>query len=259
MRTQLRNLFLQVFGSLAKPMPGIHIINGHFVTPNIASLLDKNIYESFILYLLDMGCILMHFNEATERIYKKDTPKSKCMVAFSYDDGFEECYTVIAPLLEKYNCNAAFFINANYIESEKSYRTDFHNRINTFTKKPMTWKQVRELHQRGHIIGSHTLDHMDLSELNIKEIDFQLKENKYLLEREVNMDCDYFAWPYGQLSHFSETALEQTQKYHKYIFSATNYQHYFSLNGQVINRRHIEAFWPHSHIRYFLSKRLEYE
>lgn len=253
MRTLFRKLFLQLFGSLAKPKPGIHIINGHFVAPNVPSLLDKNIYESFILYLLDMGCTLIPFNEATEQIYKKKILRKKCMVAFSYDDGFEECYTTIAPLLEKYNCNAAFFINANYIESNEIYQTNFRQRINTFTKKPMTWEQVKELHQRGHIIGSHTLDHVNMAELNIKEMDFQLKENKYLLEKKLNYNCDYFAWPYGQLHHFPKTALEQTQKYHKYIFSATNYQHYFSLNEQVINRRHIEAFWPKSHIKYFLS------
>ncbi|MDO9153333.1 MAG: polysaccharide deacetylase family protein [Paludibacter sp.] len=183
----------------------------------------------------------------------KSLPKKECLVAFTFDDGFEECYTTIAPLLEKYNCNAAFFINANYIGSDENYQQSFNTRINTFTKKPMSWEQVIDLHRRGHVIGAHTLDHVNMAELTEKELVFQLAENKKILESKINYNCEYFAWTYGKLQHFPEEALLQTLKYHRYIFSGTNYKHYFSLNGRVINRRHIEAFWPKAQIKYFLQ------
>ena len=53
-----------------------------------------------------------------------------------------------------------------YIESDESYQNNFNRRINTYTKKPMTWDQVTDLHNRGHVIGAHTLDHLNLAELN---------------------------------------------------------------------------------------------
>ena len=202
---------------------------------------------------LKQNCKLITIQEAVRLIEARQFLTTECMVAFTFDDGFEECYTTIAPLLEKYNCNAAFFISANYIESDSAYQEEFHKRINTYTKKPMTWEQIKDLHQRGHVIGAHTLDHLNMAELSAEEVDFQLKMNKQILENKINYNCDYFAWTYGQLHHFPETALKISQNYHKLIFSGTNYKHYFSYNGLVINRRHIEAFWPKSHVKYFLS------
>lgn len=253
MREKLRRLYLYLFGSMAKPSAGIYILNSHFVTPaNHSKENDWNLFEEYLTYLSSI-CELITIQEATERIKKRDIPADKCLIAFTFDDGFEECYTTIAPLLEKYGCNAAFFISANYIGSDENYHQSFNTRINTFTKNPMSWEQVIDLHNRGHVIGSHTLDHVNMAELSDEEIVYQLETNKQILEEKLNYNCDYFAWTYGQMQHFPESALKITQKYHKHIFSGTNYKQYFSMNGQVINRRHIEAFWPKNHIRYFLS------
>lgn len=252
MRTLLRNAYLNIIGSFKNPQPGIHIINAHFVTPGISEESDWLIFEGFLKYL-NKHCELITIQEATQLISKRQFSQKECMVAFTFDDGFEECYTTIAPLLEKYNCRGAFFINANYISSGLSYQNQFNERTKTYTKKPMLWEQVIDLHKRGHVIGSHTLDHVNMAELLENELELQLDTNKKILEEKLNYKCDYFAWTYGQLQHFPEVALNQTLKYHKYIFSGTNYKNYFSFNGKAINRRHIEAFWPKSHIKYFLS------
>ncbi|NQU84848.1 MAG: polysaccharide deacetylase family protein [Mariniphaga sp.] len=252
MRHILRSFYLSLFGTFKKPNPGVHILNSHYVTPDFSEESDWLIFEGFVKYL-SKHCKLITIQEATQLIAKRQFQQKECLVALTFDDGFEECYTTIAPLLEKYNCYATFFINTNYIESNEKYQQQFHNRIKTWTKKPMTWKQVKELHKRGHVIGSHTLDHANLFELAESEIEYQILENKRILEEKLNYNCIYFAWTFGQLQHFPEEALNCALKYHKYIFSGTNYKQYFSMNDTVINRRHIEAFWPKSHINYFLS------
>jgi peptidoglycan/xylan/chitin deacetylase (PgdA/CDA1 family) len=257
MRSFLRNTYLGLFGSFRKPSPGVHIINSHFVTPDIPSEDEMIIMDDYLSFL-SQYCKLITIQEATLIISSGKIDQNQCMVAFTFDDGFEECHTVIAPTLEKYGCNAAFFINSNYIESDKSYQNNFNRRINTYTKKPMTWDQVTDLHNRGHVIGAHTLDHLNLAELNDLEIENQLVLNKNILEKKLNYQCDYFAWTYGQFHHFPERALKITQKYHKFIFSGTDYKNYLSYHGAVINRRHIEAFWPKSHIRYFLATKKKY-
>ncbi len=254
MRSFLRNTYLGLFGSFRKPSPGVHIINSHFVTPNIPSEDDMIMMDDYLSFL-SQYCKLITIQEATQIILSGDISQNKCQVAFTFDDGFEECHTVVAPTLEKYGCNAAFFINSNYIESDKLYQDNFNKRINTYTKKPMSWDQLMDLHKRGHVIGAHTLDHLNLAELDNNLIENQLIKNKQILEDKLNFECSYFAWTYGQFQHFPERALKITQKYHKYVFSGTDYQHYLSYNGQVINRRHIEAYWPKSHIRFFLSKK----
>lgn len=253
MRALLRNVFLKIVGSLKRPKPGIHIVNSHFVTPYLKDFdRDYRIFNDYLNYLQKYSKFIS-LEEAINRILTNSIPTNEVLLSFTFDDGFEECYSIIAPLLEKFNTRGTFFINANYIESNLNYQLEFNQRVDTYTKKPMTWEQIKNLHERGHIIGSHNLDHTNFSELNENEIEFQITKNKEILEDKLNYKCRFFAWTYGQIKHFPKEALILTQIHHKEIFSDTNYKQYFSLNNNVINRRHLEPFWPKSHINYFLG------
>jgi peptidoglycan/xylan/chitin deacetylase (PgdA/CDA1 family) len=253
MRHKLRAIYLDVFGALKAPKTGIHIINSHYVTAGkVEQSSNWTVFEEYLKYLNTFGDFIS-LQQATSQILNREPKDKKVLIALTFDDGFEECYTIIAPLLEKYNCKGAFFINSNYIDSDSEYREEFNKRVGIATKKPMSWSQVIDLHDRGHLIGSHNLDHYNFAELNNEQIASQLKENKQILEEKLNYKCEYFAWTYGQLQHLPLEALELTETYHKYIFSGTNYKEYFSYNGRVLNRRHQEANWPKSHVKYFLS------
>ncbi len=39
------------------------------------------------------------------------------------------------------------------------------------------------------------------------------------------------------------------------FISQSNYRHYFSFDGKVINRRHFECDWPLEHVIYFLKSK----
>ncbi|WP_277679717.1 polysaccharide deacetylase family protein [Gracilibacillus dipsosauri] len=252
MRRILRDIFLRTVGSFRSPKPGIHLLNSHYVSPKLPSSNDSTVFRNF-LNILTSKCQLIDFQEATRRILHNEIPLNGTYVALSFDDGFKECYSTIAPILDEYGCKAAFFINANYVSSNANYQNDFNQRVNTFSKLPMNWDEISDLHERGHIIGGHTLDHLDLGVLNDSQLHLQLSQNKKILEERLRYSCDYFAWPYGRFENFGLRALGVASTYYKYIFSATNYRQYFSINGRVLNRRHIEPFWPKSHIHYFLS------
>lgn len=252
MRQLLRDTYLKLLGSFKGPSPGVHIINSHFISNNKVNLVENKIVFRNFIEFISTKCTLLKIEDAVNMIIKGEKI-NKPYVAFTFDDGFEECYSIIAPILEDFNCNAAFFINSNYIDSDNEYKVLFEKRINVYNKTPMSWKNIKELHSRGHIIGSHTKDHMNLSNISKKHLIAQLRDDKNKLESELNYKCEYFAWPYGQKQHFSELALKFALENFKYIFSGTNYMNYFSFSGKVINRRHIEPFWDKRHINYFLS------
>lgn len=253
MRAILRNIYLNFSGFFKNPEPGIHIINAHYVN-KLKFDRESNIkaFDKFISYLSSLGRVV-ELKEAVALINSGDLPTSEIIIALTFDDGFEECYHVLAPILEKYGTRGTFFINANYIDSNDEYQKGFNDRINLHSKKPMTWKQVEDLHKRGHIIGSHTLDHLKMSNLNVTDTQYQILENKNILESNLKYTCDFFAWPYGQFEDFNEMNLEETLKSHKYIFSGTDYKNYFSYGKSVINRRHLEPNWNKYQIKYFLS------
>jgi len=200
----------------------------------------------------------VRIEDSVEQIKRKITI-TDCLVSLTYDDGFEECYSIIAPALEEFKTNGAFFINGGFVNGDDNYKENFTRyTVKVMGKKPMTWQQIKQLHIRGHIIGSHTLDHLNMNSTNYKLIDFQIKKNKQLIEECTNKPCDYFAFPFGQFRHINNETLRLSEKYHKYIFSATDYRNYYSFNGRVINRRHLESEWPRPHIKYFLSSTLTY-
>jgi peptidoglycan/xylan/chitin deacetylase (PgdA/CDA1 family) len=253
-RKYSRDVFLRIFGSFARPAKGIYILNSHFASPQNPSF-EK--YCEF-LFFLKKNCELIRIEDAVSLIDQRIVSK-ECSLSFTFDDGFEECYSIIAPALEEFKTNAAFFINGNFLNGDLKYREYFTNIVTESPGKlPMSWAQVVDLSERGHVIGSHTLDHINMNSKDYDQIDYQLKANKQLIEENTNRPCDYFAYPFGQLDHINEDTLHLAQKYHQVIFSAANYKKYYSFSGKVLNRRHIESWWPESHIHYFLSATRKY-
>ena len=68
---------------------------------------------------------------------------SKSSLIWTFDDGGVSFYNVIAPLLEQYNLRGHFFVVTDCIGSEGF----------------LSIEQSRDLHNRGHIIGSHSSSH----------------------------------------------------------------------------------------------------
>lgn len=255
-RSLLRSCFLSITGSFKRPSAYIHLLNGHMIDWHHDNDDDGKRFERQ-LEELHKYCDFINFEDAVRKIENKENV-SRPTVAFSFDDGWRDCYTQIAPALEKYGVNAMFFINPNFADAadnnDKEYIDNFTaNRTKSPGKHPMTWKQIKELQDRGFLVGAHTLDHYCINDDNIEELEHQIGDCKKAIEERTGVACDYFAFPYGRLEHANPMSIEIACKYYKYVFSQSDHKHFFSFDGRVINRRHFEPFWPISHVFYFLS------
>lgn len=125
-------------------------------------------------------------------------------------------------------------------------------------KRPMRWNQICELSKRGHIIGAHTMDHYMVNSDYKQILEYQINTCKGVIENHTDVPCDYFAFPYGKLSQANDLAISIACQKYKYVFSQSDYKHYYSFSGKVINRRHFEPFWPIAHVKYFLSCKKTY-
>lgn len=191
--------------------------------------------------------------EAVDMIVRHEQP-TEPLVAFTFDDGFMDGYDCFAPVLEEFGTNAIFFVNPNYVEGDDEYVADFNaNSVMTPGKRPMRWTHLKELADRGHIIGAHTMDHYMINSSDAATLQYQIVHCKEEIERHVGMPCDYFAFPYGKLTQANQLSIDMAYKCYRYVFSQSDYKHYFSFGGKVINRRHFEPFWPKRHVFYFLS------
>lgn len=258
LRKYARNIALDILGFYSSPSKGVHILNGHLLS------LDNNLSSDFFyeqLKKLNKKSTIIPFNEGVELITKKKE-FNHSLIAFSYDDGFEECFTHIAPVLEEFNGCACFFLNPNFIDGDIKYRENFlKNRVHLPNyKQPMNWNQINLLKDKGHIIGAHTMDHIKVSELHeLKEIEFQIGDSKKRIEDKIGCNCDYFAFPYGHIERdFNINHVAIAEKHYKYIFSASNSGYYYSYDGRVLNRRHSEPYWKAKHTNYFISNKISY-
>ena len=220
LRTWLRARVLDVLGCFSAPQPGIHILNGH----RIEKSGDADAFRK-MLTELSKTVTFIRIEDAVRMIIERQCP-SMPLVAFTFDD--------------------------EYIQNFDD------NVVMTPDKRPMRWNQICELSKRGHIIGAHTMDHYMVNSDYKQILEYQINTCKGVIENHTDVPCDYFAFPYGKLSQANDLAISIACQKYKYVFSQSDYKHYYSFSGKVINRRHFEPFWPIAHVKYFLSCKKTY-
>lgn len=96
----------------------------------------------------------------------------------------------------------AALIEAMGAERQTELDARFHS------DKPMTWAQVKAMHDAGVEIGAHAHDHAILHHGQPQaEVDHQVLTSKTMIEDRVGR-CRYFAFPVGNVAHIGAHALE---------------------------------------------------
>lgn len=102
--------------------------------------------------------------------------------ALTFDDGGRSAYTVIAPLLERLGWRGHFFVTTDFLDAP------------TF----LTRAQVRELHARGHVIGSHSCSHPErMSVLSPKALEREWQSSAEVLSEILGEAVEVASVPHG--------------------------------------------------------------
>jgi len=150
------------------------------------------ILEQELQVLNDSGYGTLFVRELPEIISQKKfyNPKS---VFLTFDDGYEDFYTDVFPLLKKYHTKATVYVIYNFIG-----RKGFLNE-----------KQIKELIDSQLVeIGSHTLDHFYLKKSSQLIALEQILNSKKMLEKKFKIKVESFAYPYGA---FDQNAINLTR------------------------------------------------
>ena len=102
-------------------------------------------------------------------------------VMLTFDDTNLDQYTVAAPILEKYGYKGVFFVMT----------------VSLGRPRYMSRAQVKELSDRGHVIGSHTWDHQNVKKLKPEDWLTQVEKPKAVLEQITGKPVTHFAYPFG--------------------------------------------------------------
>ncbi len=143
--------------------------------------ISPDVFESHLKVLRDEKYVTYFVKDVPDILSGKIAYAPKNAV-LTFDDGYEDFYTVVFPLLKKYQMKATIFIISDFI-GRKGF-------LNAY--------EIKDLIASGMVeIGSHTLDHVYLKSVPKSVAQKQIKESKGKLEDQFGISIYSFAYPYG--------------------------------------------------------------
>jgi peptidoglycan/xylan/chitin deacetylase (PgdA/CDA1 family) len=107
----------------------------------------------------------------------------------TFDDNWKGQYLYVKPILEKYGFKATFFVVCNWVGP--------NNTVGLYQgASAMTWKDIKSLQEAGHDIESHGMDHMDLTKLSQRALEYEVGQSKQCLLNH-NINSTIFANPFS--------------------------------------------------------------
>ncbi len=208
--------------------PGVPVLMYHCVSEEPRSG-DENLYcrpdqlvEQFD-YLKREGYTTL-FAEEYEQAYDVKKP-----IILTFDDGYEDCYTELYPLLKKYDFKATIFMVGEYID-KKGY---------------LSSEQIREMAKSGYVsVQSHTAHHVNLADMSADELDAEFRASCASLAKITGKNVTVLSYPGG---YFNDEVLRQAKRYftYGYAIDTNKYSkdnHYEISRGGVFRNTTLEAY-----------------
>ena len=181
-----------------------------FVSP---SDMDKQ-----LAYLVDNGYDPIWFQDLSH-VEDYDKP-----VILTFDDGYDDNYTELLPLLQKYQIKATVFIIGNSLGSSHK----------------MTAEQVKELSDSGLVtVQSHGYTHHDMDVMGEAELEHELGETYRVITRITGKIPSVLCYPTGK---YSSRTIEVAQRYYNFGLR---------MNGGMYNTSVDD---PYEVCRYYVSR-----
>lgn len=120
-------------------------------------------------------------------------------VSIGFDDGYASVADHAEPILRDLNLPATVYINTGWIGDSVRLTSDSflgHYPGEQF----MSWKDVQGLVHRGWTIGSHGVEHIDLTTVEASTLTAELGASKLTIEDRLNVTCHHFAYTWGRFN-----------------------------------------------------------
>lgn len=157
--------------------------------------------------------ITVGFSPIFSSIHASPVTNNK-IVIINFDDGRKTQFIHAKPILDKYGFKATFYIVCNYVDNKKGF---------------MTWEEIETLNKEGHDIGSHTMNHVHLSNLSKKDIEYEVGQSKKCLD-DHGIKATSFAYPFNDGSN-NKKAFKIVSKYYQLARVGNNPITYLSCDG----------------------------
>ena len=109
----------------------------------------------------------------------------------------------------------------------------------------------------GMTIGSHTMNHVHLADLNDDGAEAELRDSKQLIETELGRPCEHFCCPFGRENidylPFRDPAIAKRAGYRTFLTTERGDTR-AGASPMRLRRDHLLAGWRDYQLRYFFSR-----
>ena len=147
---------------------------------------SPRIFEEHMKCLYENEYSAIALNEMPE-VMRNGKGASRSVI-ITFDDGYRDFLVNAFPILERYGLKATVFLVTGMMGSRSS---NFHG------KDFLDWEDVRGLRKRGIAFGSHTVNHLKLETLQLKEMEVEIADSKNEIESRLGEPVDAFSYPYA--------------------------------------------------------------
>ena len=183
----------------AAPPEGFPILEYHMVTENPHPdakpyVVPPEDFAEQLDYLAEEGYTTITPQDyARARKGKQQLPEKP--IILSFDDGYEDNWRVVLPMLEERGMKAVFYMVTNSI-GQPGY---------------LTWDNLFDMERRGMEIGSHTANHLPLTTLSPEKQREELRLSKLMLEWKGMKTIYSFSYPNGSYNAGVVTMLAEEE------------------------------------------------
>lgn len=147
---------------------------------------------------------------SVEELFEQPIGKRN-MVTVTFDDGYDSWHELAAPVLEKLQVPATFFVCSGFVGLSKEGSLQFL-RTYTHRKQELYGISVAQLSELANHplfeIGGHTVHHVDLGQpLDENTLSAEILDDRKQLEDWTGQAVRWFAYPFGMKQHISQSAV----------------------------------------------------
>lgn len=118
-------------------------------------------------------------------------------IVLTFDDSYESVYTYAFPVLKEYGFTGTIFVITAFVGKTNTWDVN----LGGCRFRHLSWSRIREMHEAGFEIGSHTVHHPDLTRINDPGwLDFELEESKNAIEDNIGSEVRFISFPFGRFT-----------------------------------------------------------
>jgi peptidoglycan/xylan/chitin deacetylase (PgdA/CDA1 family) len=181
-------------GSLfaARQPPGITYLIYHKVGGELPLDIDLPLplFRRQLTALAETGRVVAY--DRALALLEEGRPLADDLFVLTFDDGYEDFYSQVLPVLDELKLPAILFVTTGFIEESVAYPFSDTN----IQARPLTWDMLARLQASGLVtLAAHTHTHPNLVGLPPEQLEEELSRPLHLFQDRLGFTPEHFAYP----------------------------------------------------------------